>query len=101
MYILYINSNGRESTTRKGPNMITTPKAPKTRSTNVNTPTGAIISAKVTFGPFSRYAVYAIWTRFWTIEWIVTDAEQVDPVTDGPAIIRQDPDFDVAVKGLV
>lgn len=53
------------------------------------------------FGNFSRYAVYAVHTRFETVQWFVVDAEApVDPLTGDLAVIRQNDDFNQAVAGL-
>lgn len=62
---------------------------------------GQPASEKVIFGDYSRYAVYAIHTRFDCVWWIVQDAEQLDPiVADMPAIIRQEVTFEDAIHGL-
>ena len=61
---------------------------------------GQRINKKELFGPFCRYAVYAIHTRFDYIEWIVTDAEKIDELTNLPAIIRQAKTKEEAMKGL-
>jgi len=58
---------------------------------------GELASSKVTFG---RYAVYAVHTRFDNVSWFVADAESVDEVTGGSAIIRQESSFETAVAGL-
>jgi hypothetical protein len=55
-----------------------------------------------TLGAFGRYRVFPIHTRFDGIEWIVTDAETVDPLIPGaPAVIRQAKTREEAVRGLV
>lgn len=61
---------------------------------------GAVASQKKLFGPNSRFALFAIHTRFDAVQWVITDAENPDEVTGEPAIIRQLPDFDVA-KNIV
>jgi hypothetical protein len=62
---------------------------------------GQPASDKVIFGDYSRYAVYAIHTRYDCVWWIVQDAEQLDPiVADMPAIIRQELTFEDAISGL-
>ena len=60
-----------------------------------------------TFGDFSRYAL-----ERWTSErpvltalganvsYAVRDAEQTDPITGGPAVIRQEDSLSVALGGL-
>ena len=62
---------------------------------------GKLASSKVLFGEASRYAVFAVHTRFDAVEWFVTDAETVDEVTDGPAVVRQADRFEDAVGGMV
>jgi hypothetical protein len=52
---------------------------------------GSLASSKRLFGPWHRYAVYAVHTRFDAVEWFVADAEQTDAVTGQPAVIRQAP----------
>ena len=53
------------------------------------------------FGDHSRFAVYPVHTRFDTVDWFVTDAETVDPVTGDPLIIRQEPTKEAAMAGLL
>jgi hypothetical protein len=68
-----------------------------------NNPTkaGQPASDKVIFGDYSRYALYAIHTRFDCVWWIVQDAETLDPIVpDMPAIIRQELRFEDAIDGL-
>lgn len=67
----------------------------------VNDPSkrGELAAPKVLFAG-SRYAVAPIHSRFDAIEWFVWDAEQVDEVTDGPAVIRQAPSLSQALVGL-
>ena len=62
---------------------------------------GQRANKKELFGPFSRYAVYAIHTRFDYIEWIVTDADKIDELTNLPAIIRQAKTKEDAMRGLI
>ncbi len=57
-------------------------------------------STPVAFGAGDRYRVFAIHTRFGTIEWMVTDTELVDELTGLPAVIRQEPTRARAVAGL-
>lgn len=52
------------------------------------------------FGEFSRYRLDAFQTRFGTVEWMVFDAEVTDPVTGGPACIRQANSMEEAKAGL-
>lgn len=60
----------------------------------------ASFGQKLLFGPFSRYAVYAVHTRFDAVQWFVEDAEQEDENTGGPAVIRQADSFFGAIEGL-
>ena len=50
---------------------------------------GQRASKSTLFGENSRYAVYAVHTRFEDVQWFVADAEQTDPVTGLCMIIRQ------------
>lgn len=61
---------------------------------------GELASRKVTFGPWSRYAVFAVHTRFDRVQFFVADAERPDPVTNGPEIIRQADTLEEALTGL-
>lgn len=60
---------------------------------------GQRASKPTTFGPNSRYAVYAIHTRFDAVAWVVADAEQPDDLSL-PSIIRQEPSYESAIAGL-
>lgn len=61
---------------------------------------GELASRKITFGPWSRYAVYAIHTRFDSVQFIVADAEVMDGVTNRPSVIRQSDTLEQALHGL-
>lgn len=62
---------------------------------------GQRASEKVIFGDYSRYALYAIHTRFDCVWWIVQDTETLDPIVmDMPAIIRQEVKLEDAIDGL-
>jgi len=61
---------------------------------------GQVACTQELFGECRRYAVYAIHTRFDRVEWVVRDAELVDPVTGGSAIIRQEDTKSAAISGL-
>jgi hypothetical protein len=74
-------------------------KAPKTIPNN-NDHAGRPASDKVTFGPWHRYCVYAIHTRFDNILWFVTDAEKIDALGYHD-VIRQEDTFDAAIAGLI
>lgn len=72
-------------------------KIPKNDSSKA----GQRATVKIIFGDYSRYALYAIHTRFDSVCWIVQDAEQLDPiVADMPAIIRQELKWEDAIDGL-
>ena len=62
---------------------------------------GQRANKKELFGTFGRYAVYAIHTRFDFVEWIVTDAENMDELTNLPTIIRQADTKEKAMQGLI
>jgi hypothetical protein len=72
-------------------------KAPNAKP-NDKKKAGEKASKTVLFGEFSRYAVYAVHTRFSSVVWFVTDAE-TDPTTM-PQVIRQAETFEAAIKGL-
>ena len=61
---------------------------------------GQLASGKHIFGEFSRYAVFAVHTRFESVQWFVQDAEQIDDVTGEPLTIRQAATLEAAVEGL-
>ena len=63
---------------------------------SVSTP---VVSSR-TFGEFSRYRLDVMRSRFGTLTYLVADAERLDPVTGGPAIIRQADSEAEAVSGL-
>lgn len=67
---------------------------------NVPGRAGQLASRKRLFGEFSRYAIAAVYTRFATVEWFVWDAHTTDPVTGGPAVIRQAATEAEALAGL-
>lgn len=48
----------------------------------------------------NRYCCYAVWTRFGEPEWIVRDADVIDPITGASQIIRQSPSFLEAIINL-
>ena len=56
------------------------------------------------FGEFSRYAVFAVHTRFDAVSWFVTDAEGItdEQVKRGERapVIRQEPTYEAAIAGL-
>lgn len=66
-----------------------------------NKTAGQIVGPKECFGPFHRYAVAPVQSRFggdpW---WFVWDAEQTDEVTGGPLVIRIEPTKALALKGM-
>jgi len=61
---------------------------------------GQLASVKHLFGEFSRYAVFAVHTRFESVQWFVQDAEQIDEVSGSPLTIRQAATLEAAVDGL-
>ena len=74
-------------------------KQPRTDS-NRPEHAGRQASDKVLFGEHSRYAVYAVHTRFDAVSWFVADAWQSDDETGMPGIIRQESSFQAAIKDL-
>jgi len=67
---------------------------------NDQTKAGQLASRKHTFGDWSRYAVFAVHTRFDAVQFFVADAEREDPTTGQPEVIRQADSFEQAVAGL-
>lgn len=56
---------------------------------------------KVIFGPYSRYALYPVHSRFDSVVWFVDDAEQLDClIADKPKVIRQELNWVDAIEGL-
>lgn len=72
-------------------------KLSKTQFVNDPAKAGQLVAKKATFGDLSRFAVAPVHTRFDAVEWFVWDADQTDPVTDGPVVIRQKATFAEAV----
>lgn len=68
----------------------------------VNNPNqaGSLAAPKQTFGPFGRYAVAPVHTRFDYLEWFVWDAEVIDDVTGKPVVICQEKTQEEAIAGL-
>jgi len=73
--------------------------APATQP-NKATMRGQLASRKVFFGEASRFALYAVHTRFDAVMWFVADAEILDELTGLPAIVRQEWDVAKAIVGL-
>ena len=62
---------------------------------------GQRASDKIIFGPYSRYALYAVHSRFDSVVWFVDDAEQMDCIIpDKPKVIRQELNWCDAIDGL-
>jgi hypothetical protein len=62
---------------------------------------GQLAARKRLFGPYSRYAVAPIHTRFDAVEWFVWDAEHKWIDASGrPGVIRQAATLDEALRGL-
>lgn len=60
---------------------------------------GKLAARKVLFSA-SRYAIAPVHTRFDAVQWFVWDAENCDPMTDGPSVIRQANTAEEALRGL-
>lgn len=73
-------------------------KAPKADKNDARQ-AGRQASAKVLFGENSRFAAFAVHTRFESVQWFVADAERPDDLGLA-SVIRQEPTFDAAVRGL-
>lgn len=75
----------------------------KNLTASANNPSKAGQKASKTrlFGENSRYALYAVHTRFDFVEWMVSDAERMDELTGLPSIIRQTQSKEEAIKGLI
>lgn len=67
---------------------------------NVPARKGETAARKRLFGNYSRYAVAPVHTRFDAVEWMVWDADVLDAVTGGPAVIRQAASEAEAICGL-
>jgi hypothetical protein len=52
------------------------------------------------FGPYSRYAIAPVHTRFGALEWFVWDAHKADPLTGLPGVVRQAATEEEALRGL-
>lgn len=63
---------------------------------------GELAGRKYVFGPFSRYAVAPVHTRFDAVEWFVWDvfAERDRDDATLPAVIRQEPTLEAALADL-
>ena len=59
-----------------------------------------VLSSEV-FGDLSRYRIEKVRTRFDTIEYMVFDADLIDPVTGRPDCIRQNADRKLALADLI
>ena len=68
--------------------------------TNEPSRAGQLAAPKQSFGDYRRFAIAPIHTRFAAVEWFVWDAEAVDPVIGGPAIIRQERTLTAPMAGL-
>jgi len=63
---------------------------------------GQLACRKELFGGNSRYAVFAVHTRFDAVEWVVADAETIDPLTGKYcAWIRQGATKAEVLEGLI
>jgi hypothetical protein len=73
---------------------IQTPKNDKNKA-------GQRATEKVIFGDYSRYALYAVHTRFDAVCWFVEDADQLDYIVpDKAVVIRQEWNWVDAIDGL-
>jgi hypothetical protein len=61
---------------------------------------GKLATSKLLFGPHSRYAVAAVYTRFDAIEWCVWDAETIGRYGESPGVIRRKLTLHEAIAGL-
>lgn len=68
----------------------------------VNNPirAGELAARKRLFGPYSRYAVAPVYTRFDAIEWFVWDAEDPCDIDGLPSVMRQASTLEEALRGL-
>lgn len=74
-------------------------KAPITSPNNPQL-AGTLASKKLLHGEYSRFATFAIHTRFDSVQWLTADAFVIDPITMLPEIIRQEQSFEAAIRGL-
>jgi hypothetical protein len=62
---------------------------------------GERASEYVTFGPFKRYGVAALHTRFDAVQWFVWDVELLDQHSgEYGRVIRQEDTLEAALRGL-
>ena len=61
---------------------------------------GTLAADKRAFGPFGRFRIAPVNTRFGAVSWFVWDAETADPKTGRAAVIRQASTEAEAVVGL-
>ena len=65
--------------------------------TNDKSKSGQRASTSVLYGNFSQYSTFAVHTRVDDVQWFTADAENRDPKTGLPAIIRQSATFEEAL----
>lgn len=74
---------------------------------NDSSKAGQLAAPKQVFGDFHRYAVAPVHCRVIpgitedAVSWFVWDADVIDPITEGPEVIRQEATREEAVAGLV
>ena len=61
---------------------------------------GTLASDKRAFGPFNRYRIAAVHTRFDAVSWFVWDAETPEAKTGLASVIRQSATEADAMAGL-
>jgi hypothetical protein len=76
-----------------------TVKAPATSANNPSLK-GQLASKKVLHGENSRFATFAVHTRFDAVQWFTADALRPDDKTGLPEIVRQSATFEEALHGL-
>ena len=74
----------------------------KAPSATANNPSlkGQLASKKILHGDNSRFATFAVHTRFDAVQWFTADALRPDDKTGLPEIIRQCNTFEEVVHGL-
>lgn len=78
-----------------------TPASFASHYVNIPTRKGELAARKRLFGPYSRYAVAPVYTRFDAVEWFVWDAEYPWIDADGVlGVIRQASTLEEALRGL-
>ena len=61
---------------------------------------GQLAAARELFGPYHRYSIAPVHSRFGELIWFVWDSEIKDEVTGASAVIRQEPSREAALESM-